>query len=81
MSRKNKIIILVIVVIAVTAVLLISSYNQNVPLTETEGIEPVETSPVEATADIEFLTENPYEAYLAALQESKPIVVEFYADW
>ena len=78
LSGKNKAIILIIVVLAAVAVLLIPLQEKAV---ETPVITEQSTeSQVQSFASIKP-SQNPYQDYLAARRENKPIILKFYARW
>jgi len=72
LSGKFKIIVLSIVVLAVLAVIFI-------PQLERFAGEQV-TAPGEASFSAEP-NKDPYQDYLAARRDQKPILLEFYARW
>lgn len=78
MSGKNKAIILIIVVLAVVAVLLIPLQEKTAetPVIPEQSIE----SQVQSFTSTKP-SQNPYQDYLAARRENKPIILEFYARW
>lgn len=78
LSGKNKAIILIIVVLAVVAVLLIPLQEKaaETPVIPEQSIE----SQVQSFTSTKP-SQNPYQDYLAARRENKPVILEFYARW
>jgi len=70
LSRKYKVTVVALVSLAVMAILLVSNVAMFAPGEEKSPGEEEFT----ATAD-------PYRAYNEALDEGKPVVIEFYARW
>lgn len=72
LSKKYKLFTLIIVSVAIAAVLVAS--NLEMFLGEDEGS-------AETVAEEFAPTDDPYTAFVEALEDQKPVVVEFYARW